>query len=81
VKSGRYVTNGVVSEGIKNLGQFNDNLTMTLDSAGAACFSNARGAGSSPAIFMKMSAVLSLSVVVVISPGSAGAMCEKSSSR
>lgn len=47
----------------------------------AGCFSSVRGAGSSRAIFMKMSAVLSLSVVVVISPDSDGARWEKSSSR
>ena len=54
-------------------------LTTTLGSGGATCFSDARGAGSSRAIFIKMSAVLSLSVVVVISPGSEGGGGEKSS--
>lgn len=54
-------------------------LTIGLGSATAGCFS-VRGAGSSRAIFIKMSAVLSLSVVVVISPDSDGG-CVKSSSR
>lgn len=58
-----------------------EELTIVLGSAAVGCLSAARGGGSSRAIFIKMSAVLSLSVVVVISPDSNGARCEKSSSR
>ncbi len=57
-----------------------EELTILLGSAAVGCLSAARCGGSSFAIFMKMSAVLSLSVVVVISPDSNGVRCEKSSS-
>lgn len=56
-------------------------LTIATGSGAAGCFSDTRCAGSSRAIFIKMSAVLSLSVVVVISPDSDGVGCENSSSR